>query len=491
MGRRIRPARAPALLLALALAAAGCSATTTSSTHIKDPSGSILPTPDYTDACAPSGPDASVECFQVALQAIDNARAKEHLGPMALPADYARLSVPQQLLIAVNDERVDRGLAPFAGVSAALNAEAEAAAKGARLPKHPGPSYADADTEWIGDIANALDADFEWMYDDGPGSLDGCNRSGQSSCWADRHIILDTFGGNGSGHSVRVLGAALDPASDITKGDVGGTSLAAILATTTAVDAGELAYTWEQAEADIAAGTLAPRTALPADESSTHIADPPATVAASPDYTQVCAPSIDNSSTCLSAVLSAVNNARQAEGVKPMVLPANYALLTVPQQIFVAVNLERVDRGLAPFADLTAPLNANAQKGADDANDPPDPGKAYDVIDTEWAGGSSNGLDAVYGWMYDDGIGSGNLDCPKGGGSGCWGHRHGILDNFGTVGTLVMGAAINPTADTGDDAGGTSMAATLAVTSEPIGAVTFTWDEVVGAPASQSGKSGQ
>ena len=437
----------------------------------------MSPSPDYGDACAPSGPDSSVECFQVALQAVDNARHREHLPPMALPADYATLTPAEQLLIAVNDERVARSLSPFAGLSAALNASAASAAAAARLPRDPGSAYADANTEWIGDIANPLDADFEWMYEDGPGSIDGCDRAGQSSCWADRHILLDAFGGNGSGHSVRVMGAALNPSADTSAGDVGGTSLAALFATTSPQTAGQLAYTWEQAQADIAAGTLAPRPALPADESSTHIADPPATMPASPDYTQECASGVDSSPGCLAAVLAAVNNARTAEGVKPMVLPPGYAGLTAPQQIFVAVNLERVDRGLAPFSSLTAPLNADAQQGADKANDPPDPGPAYDVIDTEWAGGSSNGLDAVYGWMYDDGIGSGNLDCPKGGGSGCWGHRHGILDNFGTVGTLVMGAAINPSADTGGDAGGTSMAATLAVTSKPIGSVTFTWAE--------------
>jgi hypothetical protein len=166
-----------------------------------------------------------------------------------------------------------------------------------------------------------------------------------------------------------------------------------------------------------------------------------------------------------------------------MVLPAGFASLTVPQQLFVAVNLERVDRGLPPFAGLTAALTANAQRGADIANDPPDPGKDYDVVDTEWAGGSSNGLDAVYGWMYDDGVGSGNLDCPKGGGPGCWGHRHGILDDFGTVGTLVTGAALNPTSDTGDDKGGPSMAASLAITSKPVPGYTYTWAQATGSPA--------
>ena len=64
-------------------------------------------------------------------------------------------------------------------------------------------------------------------------------------------------------------------------------------------------------------------------------------------------------------------------------------------------------------------MNANALRGADVANDPADPGKDYDVVDTEWAGGSSNGLDAVYGWMFDDGIGSGDrLRLDMGAGTG-------------------------------------------------------------------------
>ena len=115
-----------------------------------------------------------------------------------------------------------------------------------------------------------------------------------------------------------------------------------------------------------------------------------------------------------------------------MVLPADFAQMSIPEQLFVAVNLERVDRGLPAFGGLTAALNRNAQKGADDANDPPDPGQAYDLDDAEWAGGSSNGLDAVYGWMYDDGFDSGNLDCLHRGAAGCWGHRKGILDDFGS-----------------------------------------------------------
>jgi hypothetical protein len=300
----------------------------------------------------------------------------------------------------------------------------------------------------------------------------------KSSGWGDRHAILDDFGSAGTA----VMGASFSPTGDTDPSDRGGTSLAAVIAVT--ATPGTLAYTWTQAQADLAAGTLRPRGALPTNASATHILDPSKTVPANPNFTEACAASgLDSSAGCIQSVVEAVDNARGAEGVKAIVLPARFASLTVPKQLFVAVNLERVDRGLAPFTGLTAGLNANAQRGADIANDPPDPGKDYDVVDTEWAGGSSNGLDAVYGWMYDDGIGSGNLDCPKGGGPGCWGHRHGILDDFGTVGTLVMGAALNPTSDTGDDKGGPSMAASLAITSKPVPGYTYTWAQAMASSA--------
>ena len=402
------------------------------------------------------------------LQSIDNARATEHVGAMVLPADFGKLSASQQLFVALNRERVDRGLPPIAGLSNALTAVAERGASRGNLPPDPGSGYGNVSTEWIGAVANALDAVYQWMYQKG-------------SAWADRHLILDNFGNLGLSGTL-VMGASFDPTGDTDPTDKGGTSLAAVLAVT--ATPGTLAYTWTQAQADLAAGTLRPRGGLPSNASATHIADPPQTVPPNPDFTRVCAPSgLDSSPACIQSALKAIDNARAAEGVKAMVLPAGFASLTVAQQLFVDVNLERVDRGLPPFTGLTAGLNANAERGADLANDPPDPGKDYDVVDTEWAGGSSNGLDAVYGWMYDDGIGSGNLDCPKGGGAGCWGHRHGILDDFGTVDTLVMGAALNPTSDTGDDRGGPSMAASLAITSRPVTGYTYTWTQATGARA--------
>ncbi|MEA2533047.1 MAG: hypothetical protein QOJ93_858, partial [Actinomycetota bacterium] len=110
---------------ALSLLAGSCSHPSSSASHIADPPASVPAKPDYTQSCSPSGADASVECAQVVLQSIDNARAKEHVGPMVLPSNFGKLSVPQQLFVALNRERVDRRLPPITGLSDGLSALAE------------------------------------------------------------------------------------------------------------------------------------------------------------------------------------------------------------------------------------------------------------------------------------------------------------------------------------------------------------------------------
>ena len=384
---------------------------------------------------------------------------------MVLPANFAQLSVPEQLFVAINAERVDRGLTPFPGLSPALDRGAQQAAEAAQLPDRLGPGYSEVNQEWIGAVDNGLDADYQWMYFDGPDSgVPQCSGAETRGCWADRHIVLGRFG---SGHLV--IGAGWDASGDMSPGDRGGSSLAATLAVASPGTDGTYAYTWKEALSAMTVGTLQPLPSIPSSESDTGIADPSTNIEPVPDYTRICASSgLDDSPTCLNAVLAAVNRAHALEGIRPMVLPFNFGHLSVPEQLFVAVNLERVDRGLAPFGGLTSALNANAQRGADDANDPPDPGRAYALDDAEWAGGSSNGLDAVYGWMYDDGYDSGNLDCIRRDASGCWGHRKGILDDFGSGANLVMGAAVDNAGDThSGDNGGTSMAVTLAVAVAP------------------------
>jgi hypothetical protein len=471
-----RAATALACTLVGALALAACSSTPgNGGGALSDPSQSMLPAPDYPDSCAPVGGDSSSTCLRLTLDAIDRARAAEGLGPMVLPADFAQLSVPEQLFVALNRERVDRGLAPFAGLTTALDANAQKGAGAAELPPGPGRDYASVSAEWIGAVDNGLDADYQWMYDDGPDSgVPDCSTTQTSGCWADRQIVLQRFGTRDL-----VMGAAFDATGDTSPGDKGGSSLAATLAVDTRP--GPYVYSWRDALAATERGTLRPLRTVPASESNAGVADPAGNVQPDPDYTRICSDNgIDNSPTCIDAALAAINHAHALEGIRPMVLPAGFAQLSIPDQLFVAVNLERVDRGLPPFSGLTDALNANAQRGADDANDPPDPGAAYVLDDAEWAGGSSNGLDAVYGWMYDDGYNSGNLDCLHRGASGCWGHRKGILDDFGSGPNLVMGAALDATGDNHEgDNGGTSMAVTLAVAGAPAHALTYSWSQAL------------
>ena len=482
--RRARPRRGWSRPLTLAVVGltlcAGCSSGGSPSNGLANPATSVSPSPAYPDLCAPAGTDVSTVCLRLTLGAIDAARSREGVRPMRLPSDFGSLSVPEQLFVAIDRERVDRGLPPFAGLSVALDAGASKGAASAALPPRPGRSFATSDAEWEGDVANGLDADYQWMYDDGPGSgVPGCARNGDRGCWSDREIVLDRLGT----HHL-AMGAAFDANADRSPGDRAGTSLAATLAAGRHA-AGPYAYTWAAALAATSRGGLRPLHSIPSTESNTGIADPPRNVAPAPDFTRICSDNgLDDSGRCLGAVLIAVNRAHALEGVKPMVLPGDYGRLNVPEQLFVAIDLERVDRGLPPFAGLTTQLDANAQRGANDANDPPDPGRAYLLDDAEWAGGSANGLDAVYGWMYDDGFDSGNLDCLHRHSPGCWGHRKGILDNFGSGSRLVMGAALDLSGDTHrGDSGGTSMAVTLAVASNPASVFTFTWDQALAPPS--------
>jgi hypothetical protein len=469
----------PVMLVGAVVASVSPSAAS-SSVRPADPASSIAAAPDYLQSCAMSGLDNTPGCLQVALKAIDHARAREGLRPLRLPSDYATLPFAQQMLTVVDAERADRHLPPAAGLTTAMDSLARQGAAVNDLPPPPGRTVVGSHSDALSAFANALDVDYQWLYNDGPGSgTPGCSGSTTSGCWADRHLMLARYPSDGT----LVMGAADDPTGDTQSQDKGGPSMAVLMGTVTG-PVGPLVYSWAQARAAVSTGSLRPLSGPPAGVSATGIPDPAHTVPPTPDYTGVCASSgVDNSAPCLESIVAAIDGARAAEGVPPMTLPADFAQLSIPAQMLVAVNLERTARGLPAFAGLSVALDANAELGARTANDPPNPGGVIGD-DTEWSGGSVNGLDADYGWMYDDGRGSGNLDCPRRGGPGCWGHRHGILDNFGTVGTMVMGAAFDPTGDNaaGGWAGGTSMAITLAATVSPPASLVVSWPQVLTDP---------
>ncbi|HUD07121.1 MAG TPA: fibronectin type III domain-containing protein [Candidatus Saccharimonadales bacterium] len=141
-----------------------------------------------------------------------------------------------------------------------------------------------------------------------------------------------------------------------------------------------------------------------------------------------------NTSTCNNNVLSATDNTLNVlESLPPLSFNLNaFQSLTPEEQIFVTINIERVDRGLTPITALTTQLNGVAQTGASDNTDPIlSSNLTGNVQVVAWAsifaGGTNNPLGSDYYWMYDDGPGGINGDCTYAGEAGCWGHRDVIL----------------------------------------------------------------
>ena len=187
-------------------------------------------------------------------------------------------------------------------------------------------------------------------------------------------------------------------------------------------------------------------------------------------------------------ILQAIDGARGQEGVGPLVFDQNaFAALSTPEQLFVVENLERTDRGLAPFVAMTAQLNSYAQGAANVASDPSFPrtlsgGPPVLGGGGIWAGGWSTALAADFEWMYQDGWGGSpqntlDADCTSAGAKGCWSHRDVILTDFSDCApsgfgppVLVMGGGENPRAFTGG-----SLAAIFVCTDALPTDVTFTW----------------
>lgn len=168
--------------------------------------------------------------------------------------------------------------------------------------------------------------------------------------------------------------------------------------------------------------------------------NPPKNLPPDPNYLASCkSRSLDDSKGCNSVALQAIDNARTTEPLGPLVFDlADLLKLSVPEQQFAVVNLERTSRGLAPVPYLTTQADGLAQVGADDSGDPTVPAGVLTLAGgatifdwaANWAGGTESALGSDDSWMYDDGPGGPNLACAKAGDQGCWGHRDNILTNF-------------------------------------------------------------
>ncbi len=216
-----------------------------------------------------------------------------------------------------------------------------------------------------------------------------------------------------------------------------------------------------------------PASSPPPTRGITPPAVPPADIAPDPNFLQSCSgSSYDGSAACTTAALQAIDNARDREGLAPMTLPSNWAQLTPGEQIFVATDLERTVRGLPPLTAMATTLDQTARQGAAQNTDPAPPaGFPYSQWGSNWAGAVGNPLEADYLWMYDDGVGSANVDCTAANPSGCWGHRQNVLLKL-PCRLCVMGTAWLPGGYSGDPS-----LTELLVETSGTPAVDFTWQQ--------------
>lgn len=206
---------------------------------------------------------------------------------------------------------------------------------------------------------------------------------------------------------------------------------------------------------------------LPPWPGTPRLADPGANAPPPPFGLSLLAPAAQER-----AYLAAIDRARGREGLGPLRLPRDFFSLTPVEQLFVLTDLERTSRGLWPLWGISATLDADARAGARAHTDPVYRG------DVAWGSNWASGTDpaqAMWGWMYADGPGPGreNIDCPPGGGGGCWGHRHNVLGQYGPYG-LFGGATV---------AGGGTTELMVTGYAPPAGGVVYTWAQAVAAGA--------
>ena len=188
---------------------------------------------------------------------------------------------------------------------------------------------------------------------------------------------------------------------------------------------------------------------------------------------------------CVNASVGYLNQARASLGQPPYSLPADFASLSPVEQALILTNSDRVLYNLAPITGLTSALNQDAAAGVTTDSDPQPSASDWYGYTSNAAWGNGNMVLAYEGWMYDDGPGSDNVDCSPSHPSGCWGHRHDILWQFGP-GALAMGAAA------GLDSSGNRAYTMLLVQGSPSfnPLYTYTWSQALADLAGGGGALG-
>jgi hypothetical protein len=166
----------------------------------------------------------------------------------------------------------------------------------------------------------------------------------------------------------------------------------------------------------------------PASATGTALTNPSTNLAA--NFGGTCWEDGYQSLNCQEAEVADIDSALASEGLQPLTWSAALYNLPLSEEEFVVTNEERVLRGLAPIVGMATAADQNALAGAQAEEDPPTqevPGEV--AAQGNWAE-DYGALASDFDWMYNDGPGSFNIDCPSGSSSsGCWVHREAILTN--------------------------------------------------------------
>jgi IPT/TIG domain len=184
-------------------------------------------------------------------------------------------------------------------------------------------------------------------------------------------------------------------------------------------------------------GVLVPSAAAPA-----LAADPPENI---PLGSEPSSCAVETSNACEEWTVGRLNSARAKLGLQPYALPAGFTGMAPDRQTLILADLDRAAYGYTTIYGLNANLSEAAENGVRQGTDPtpPSAGGPWQGFGSDWA--STGPLIAYYLWMYDDGYGGPNGDCTSPKASGCWGHRHVILEEgFSLPRPVLLGAATEP-----------------------------------------------
>jgi hypothetical protein len=193
--------------------------------------------------------DYTATCLDESVAMLNAGRRNEGLGPLVLPRNWTRLTVPKQIFVLTELERTVRGLQPDTGLAADWNAAAARGAEAGTDPTSDGAGAYGFLSIWAGGQPNPIIATVDWVYDDAlfpdHSSLTiGCSLASSTGCWGHRDAILRD-GADTACESRCAVGAGYSPTGFANTGSSQGhESYAAVFGVGAADNRDPLVFRW-------------------------------------------------------------------------------------------------------------------------------------------------------------------------------------------------------------------------------------------------------